>query len=253
MQLDGKVALVTGAAAGLGAGIAEHFIEAGASVVIFDIDGEGARKHATSLSTRGSVMAVQGDVASEDDARRAIAAATTGFGALDILVNNAGVEIMRPITDFKSEDWDRQLNVNLKGAFLFCKHAIPRMAGRGGSIVNISSIRAFVSYAGGVAYDSSKAGLIGLTRTLALEHGKDGIRVNAICPGYMQTPMMDQWLATLEDPARTMKDLLALHPLGRIGTPRDVAGAALFLASEAASFVTGTSLLVDGGLLTVGH
>ena len=253
MRLNGKVALVTGAAAGLGAGIAEHFIEAGASVVIFDIDGVGARKHATSLSTKGAAIAIQGDVASEDDAKRAIATATARFGALDILVNNAGVEIMHPITDFKAEDWDRQLNVNLKGAFLFCKHAIPTMAGRGGSIINIASIRAFVSYAGGVAYDSSKAGLIGFTRTLALEHGKDGIRVNAICPGYMQTPMLDQWLATLEDPERTMQELLAFHPLGRIGTPRDVAGAALFLASEAAGFVTGTSLLVDGGILTMGH
>lgn len=253
MRLNGKVALVTGAAAGIGAGIAEQFVEAGASVVVFDINGDGVRKQAANLSTKGPAIAVQGDVSSEEDAKRAIAAAATTFGALDVLVNNAGIEVIHPITDFKAEDWDRQLNVNLKGAFLFCKHAIPRMAGRGGSIINISSIRAFVSYAGGVAYDSSKAGLIGLTRTLALDHGKDGIRVNAICPGYMQTRLMDQWLATLEDPEGTMKELIKAHPLGRIGTPRDVAGAALFLASEAASFITGTFLLVDGGILTTGH
>ena len=252
MQLQGKVALVTGAAAGIGAGIAERLCASGASVLLFDIDGDGALHRATELRSPTRTLALQGDVASEEDVERAIATAVERFGALDVLVNNAGVEITHPVTSFAAEAWDRQLDVNLKGTFLFCKHAIPKMR-RGGSIINIASIRAFVSYAGGAAYDASKAGLIGLTRASALDHGRDGIRVNAICPGYMQTPMLDQWLATLEDPDETMQKLIAAHPLGRIGTPRDVADAVLFFASDAASFVTGASLLVDGGLLTVGH
>jgi meso-butanediol dehydrogenase/(S,S)-butanediol dehydrogenase/diacetyl reductase len=253
MRLKGKVALVTGAAAGIGAGIAERLVEAGASVSVFDIDGEGGQKHAARLLLKGQAIAITGDVASEDDVQRAVEETATRLGTLDVLVNNAGIEIADTITSFKTADWDRLLSVNLKGAFLFCKHAIPKMAGRGGSIINISSVRAFVSYAGGIAYDSSKAALIGFTRTLALDHGKDGIRVNAICPGYIQTPMTDHWLSTLEDPEGTMKQLLAFHPLGRIGTPRDVADAALFLASDAAAFVTGAALIVDGGMSTAGH
>jgi NAD(P)-dependent dehydrogenase (short-subunit alcohol dehydrogenase family) len=253
MRVDGKVALVTGAAGGIGAGIAERFVEAGASVAIFDIDGDGARKHAANLTAKGNAIAIEGDVASEDDARRAIEETAARLGALDVLVNNAGIEISDAITAFKSEDWDRLLNVNLKGVFLFCKHAIPKMLGRGGSIVNISSVRAFISYSGGIAYDASKAGVIGFTRTLALDHGKDGIRVNAICPGYIHTPMLERWLAEIADPDAMMKQVLAVHPLGRIGTPRDIAEAALFLASDAASFITGTALVVDGGMSTAGH
>jgi NAD(P)-dependent dehydrogenase (short-subunit alcohol dehydrogenase family) len=127
------------------------------------------------------------------------------------------------------------------------------MQRRGGAIINISSVRAFVSYPGGAAYDSSKAALIAFTRALALDHGKDGIRVNAICPGYIDTPMTDEWLKTVPDRHETMRQLLAVHPLGRIGTPRDIAEAALFLASGAACFITGTALVVDGGMSTAGH
>ncbi|MBZ5545119.1 MAG: SDR family oxidoreductase, partial [Acidobacteriia bacterium] len=153
----------------------------------------------------------------------------------------------------KVESWDRLLAVNLKGAFLFSKFAVPRMQGRGGAIINISSVRAFVSYQGGVAYDSSKAALIAFTRTLALDLGQKKIRVNAICPGYIDTPMTEEWLNTVPDREETMRQMLAVHPLGRIGTPRDIAEAALFLASDAASFITGTALVVDGGMSTAGH
>lgn len=253
MQLDTKVALVTGGAMGIGAAIAERFIEAGASVAIFDINGEAVRRQARRLSPRGSVLALDGDAADEDAVRSAVARTAAELGSLDVLVNNAGIEFSGTVGEMKSESWDRVLAVNLKGAFLFCKYTVPHMRQRGGVIINMSSVRAFVSYAGGVAYDSSKAALIALTRTLALDHGKDGIRVNAICPGYVDTPMTEKWLRTMPDREDTIRRVFAAHPLGRMGTPRDIADAALFLASDAASFITGTALVVDGGMSTAGH
>ena len=170
MRLDGKVAFVTGAAVGIGAGIAERFVEAGAAVALLDIDGEGARRHATHLQSKGTTLALQGDVAREEDVQQAIETAATQLGPSDILVNNAGIEISGNVSQLTSADWDRLLDVNLKGAFLCSKYAIPRMLGRGGVIINISSVRAFVSYEGGIAYDASKSGLIGFTRALALDH-----------------------------------------------------------------------------------
>jgi len=253
MRLDDKVAIVTGAAMGIGAGIAERFVQAGAAVVVFDINDEGACQLARSLSQEGRALVIHGDVACEDDVQSAVARTVQQFGALDILVNNAGIEGPGQVVDYSSGDWDRVLGVNLKGCFLFSKYAIPHMRRRGGAIVNISSVHAFVSYVGNAAYDASKSGIIGLTRALALEYGHDKIRVNAICPGYISTPMTEQWLAIQPDPAATLKQVLSFHPLGRIGTPRDVADAALFLASDAAAFISGTYLVVDGAMTAVGH
>lgn len=253
IRLDNKVALVTGAAAGIGAGIAERFSEAGAAVVLFDINGEGARGMEQKLRQTGRALAVPGDVCCEEDVMAAVEQTVRAFGTLDILVNNAGIEVLGTIVDMTSSDWDRQLNVNLKGAFLFSKYAIPHLRRHGGAIVNISSVHAFVSYEGNAAYDASKAGMVGLTRALALDHGREGIRVNAICPGYIDTAIMDAWLRTQPDAAAAMQQLLSFHPLGRIGTPRDVADAALFLASDAASFISGTFLVVDGAMTAAGH
>jgi len=253
MRLEGKVALVTGAAMGIGAAIAERFVEEGASVALFDIKGEAVEKFAQQLSAQGAALALVGDNSHEDAVRAAVERTIARFGSLSILVNNAGIDFSSPVAETRSESWDRVLGVNLKGAFLFAKYAIPHLARRGGAIINISSVRAFVSYAGGAAYDSSKAALIAFTRTLALDHGKDGIRVNAICPGYVDTPMTEEWLRTVPDREATLRQVRAAHPLGRIGTPREIAEAALFLASDAASFITGTFLVVDGGMSTAGH
>lgn len=253
MRLDYKIAIVTGAAAGIGAGIAERFVQTGAAVAVFDINGEGAHQVAQNLSREGRAIAIHGDVASEEDVRNAVARTVQEFGTLDILVNNAGIECPGRVLDFSSGDWDRVLGVNLKGCFLFSKYAIPHMLGRGGAIVNISSVHAFVSYVGHAGYDASKAGIIGLTRALALENGPHKIRVNAICPGYINTPMMEHWLAKQPDPAAALKQVLSFHPLGRIGTPRDIADAALFLASDAAGFISGTYLVVDGAISAAGR
>ncbi len=253
MRLDNKVALITGGASGIGAGIAQRFSEAGAVVVIFDINGDGALRMEQKLRPTGRALAIRGDVANEDQVKSAVERIVAEFGNLDVLVNNAGIDVEGPAVETTSRVWDRTLEVNLKGAFLCSKHAIPRMRGRGGAIVNISSVRAFVSYEGNAPYDASKAGMIGLTRALALEHGRDGIRVNAVCPGYIATPMTDEWLARQPDPAATLKQVLSVHPLGRMGTPRDIAEAALFLASDAAAFISGTFLVVDGAMSAAGH
>jgi NAD(P)-dependent dehydrogenase (short-subunit alcohol dehydrogenase family) len=208
---------------------------------------------AESLSGSGRALAIHGDVAREEDVQYAVARTVQELGSLDVLVNNAGIAPPAPVVDLTSAQWDHQLAVNLKGAFLFSKYAIPHLRGRGGAIVNISSVHALVSYAGYAAYDASKAGLLALTRTLAGEHGPDGIRVNAICPGYINTPMTEEWLASEPDPEAARKQMLSIHPLGRIGTPRDVADAALFLASDAAAFISGVCLVVDGAMSVAGH
>ncbi len=254
MRLDNKVALVTGGASGIGRGIAERFIEAGAAVAIFDIQGDLAREVARRLGAAGGrALAIEGDVANDEHARSAVEETANTLGGLDVLVNNAGIETVGPVDTLAVESWDRLLAVNLKGYFLFARHAIPRMRAHGGAIVNISSVHAFISYPGEPSYDASKAAILGLTRAMAIDHGKDRIRVNAICPGYIDTPLLDQWLKTVPDRGEAMRQVLSFHPLGRIGTPRDIAEAALFLASPAASFISGATLVVDGAMSIIGH
>lgn len=253
--LENKVALITGAGAGIGAGIAERFSEAGAAIVVFDINGETAAQMSRKLDQArpGQSIAIRGDVSNEADVRAAVEQTVAKFGKVDILINNAGIDVAGLVPDMITSEWDRVLAVNLKGAFLFSKYVIPHMRGRGGAIVNISSVHAFASYEAYAAYDAAKAGMLALTRTLALDHGRDGIRVNAICPGYINTPMMDEWLKEQPDPEATMKQVLSFHPLGRIGTPLDIAEAALFLASDASSFVSGAFLVVDGAMTIAGR
>jgi meso-butanediol dehydrogenase/(S,S)-butanediol dehydrogenase/diacetyl reductase len=248
-----KTAIVTGAAAGIGTGIARRFAEGGYAIAIFDIDGPGATRIAAELGDQISTMAIQGDVSNEDDVERAIEATIANFETVDVLINNAGIEVAGSVASLTSAEWDRQMAVNLRGVFLMSKYSIPKMRERGGAIVNISSVHAFVSWPDCAAYDATKSGIIGLTRAMALDHGREGIRVNAICPGYIETPLMERWLASLPDREETLTQLRRFHPLGRMGTPHDVAEAAFFLASDAASFISGTYLVVDGAMTTAGH
>lgn len=253
--LDGKVALITGAGAGIGAGIAERFSEAGAAVAIFDLNGltAGQTREKLEKTWQRRALAIQGDVSREADVKAGVEQTIATFGSIDILVNNAGIDVAGTVDAMSASEWDRVLAVNLKGAFLFSKYVIPHLRGRGGAIVNISSVHAFASYEEYAAYDASKAGLLAMTRTLALDHGRHGIRVNAICPGYIGTPMTEEWIRTQPDPEATLKQVLSFHPLGRIGTTRDVAEAALFLASDASSFISGATLVVDGAMTVAGR
>lgn len=246
-----KSALITGGGSGIGTGIAERFARGGYAVSIFDINMAGAEVVATRLNKTSRAIPIYGDVANPVDAMRAVDATLEAFGTLDVLVNNAGIEIPGSVTSLAFEEWDRLIDVNLRGAYLFSKCAIPKMK-RGSSIVHISSVHAFASYRDCAAYDASKAALIGLTRAMALDHGPDGIRVNAVCPGYIDTPLMEKWLETVDDRDAVMQEVMKWHPLGRIGRPADVAEAVYFLASESAEFISGAFLVVDGAMIASG-
>ncbi len=248
---DKGTVIVTGAASGIGAAIAARFLAERFSVVLFDLNSEGAREVAVQSRNAANALVVHGDAGDEGSVRQAVAEAEKRFGAIRVLVNNVGIELNATVVDQSREDWDRQLSVNLTSVFLFAKYCIPGMrASGGGSIINISSIHAFVSWPRCAAYDASKAGLLGVTRALAIDHGPDGIRVNAICPGYTRTPLLERWFAATESGEQ---GVAKAHPLRRIGEPVDVANAVFFLASDQASFITGTVLTVDGGISATGQ
>ncbi|HEU4407530.1 MAG TPA: SDR family NAD(P)-dependent oxidoreductase [Polyangiaceae bacterium] len=256
-NLSDQVALVTGAGRGVGRAIALRLAEAGARVTIVDVDPQGAERTAREIEAAGGVASFSvADVSLPADASRALDEAATRWGGVGILVNNAGVYPIAPTHEAGEEHWDRVLGVNLKGTFFFARAAAARMvaAGRGGSIVNIASVNAHRPMAGLAAYNASKAGVVMLTESLALEFGRFGVRANAIAPGGIKTPGSDE-------AARTMARLHGLSqeqisgayaarvPLGRMGEPDEVALAALFLASPAAGYITGATLVVDGGYL----
>lgn len=244
-----RVVLVTGAASGIGEEIARRFAEAGDAVAVVDIQRERAAAVASQLPR---AIAIGADIALDGEARAAVEGTVQEFGRLHVLVNNAGIEDNGTVAEMAPEAWDRVIAVNLRGAYLLSRYAVPHLRGHG-AILNIASVHAYVSWPRCPAYDATKAGLIGLTRAMALDHGREGIRVNAICPGYIETAMLAQWFASLADREDAVRQVIAAHPVGRMGTPRDIAEAAFFLASDAASFITGTSLVVDGGMTVAGH
>ena len=248
IDLRGKSAIVTGGAVGIGLGIAERLHEAGADVLIADIDLHGAQEAAERLlcERAGSVIASHTDVAVEGAVERMVAEAVNCFGSLDILVNNAGIYPMVPLAELDVGTFQRILEVNLTGLFLCTKHAAARMIaqGRGGRVVNVTSIDALhPSMVGLATYDASKHGAWGFTKNTALELAKHGIWVNAIAPGGIATP------GTGEMDTATMREFEAMIPAGRMGVPDDIARAALFLSSDLASYMTGSQIVVDGGRL----
>jgi NAD(P)-dependent dehydrogenase (short-subunit alcohol dehydrogenase family) len=254
--LSGKIALISGGAQGIGRAIAECFQREGARVLLLDCDCETGHNTAEELSVlcpERPVQAFCADLACPDDVHLAIEAIRVSQGRVDILVNNAGIELDRSFTDLTLADWDRIINVNLRGAFVLTKAALPLFPESGGAVVNISSIHATHAFANSLPYACTKAGLIAFTRNLALELAPRHIRVNAICPGYIDTRLWNEYLKLTPDPEAVSAQTTALHPLGRRGLPKDVAQAALFLASDNSSFVTGTNLVVDGGLTVRAH
>lgn len=243
MKLNGKVAIVTGGASGIGEFTVREMVKEGAKVVIADVNDTLGNQLVQELN-QGEIVAayVHVDVTKEDQVQQMVEFALSQFGKLDILFNNAGIGSMSPSADLPFEDWRKVLSVNLDGVFLVAKHSIRAMLKNGGgSIVNTASILGHVGQAQTASYSAAKGGVVNLTRTLALEYAKDNIRVNAICPGYIETPLLSQ----LDEDMK--KYLISLHPLGRLGKPEEIAKAVLFLASDDASFITGANLLVDGG------
>ncbi|MBX5493027.1 MAG: SDR family oxidoreductase [Chloroflexi bacterium] len=258
-RLDGKAALITGGASGIGRATALLFAREGARVVVATRrDAAGAQAVVEAIAAvGGQARVLLGDVAQPADARRLVAETVAAFGALDVLVNSAGVTVPGRLThEVDERAWDHVLAVDLTGTFLMMKYAIPAMLrGRGGAIVNISSVLALAGVPGCSAYAAAKAGLIGLTRTAAIEYAQQGIRVNVILPGFIWTPLHTVADPAAADPTRPSPSpyyqfvASQVEPMGRWGSAEEVAAAALFLASDEAAYVTGSSLNVDGGLL----
>lgn len=246
-DFTGGVAMVTGSATGIGHATAVAFAREGADVVLVDTNQEVGIKTIKEVESLGrKAIFIQGDVSHEADIKRVMAETIKVFGRLDCAFNNAGIEGEQGSTaDCTEANWDKVINVNLKGVWLCMKHQIPQMLKHeGGTIVNCSSIAGLVGFSGIPAYVASKHGVLGLTKTAALEYAKSNIRINAVCPGVIETPMIDRFT---HGDVNAHKQLELGEPMGRVGSPDEVAQAVLWLCSKSSSFVTGHSLAVDGG------
>jgi NAD(P)-dependent dehydrogenase (short-subunit alcohol dehydrogenase family) len=251
MRLQGKSALVTGASSGIGEAIARHFCGEGAAVVLADVDEEGGRGvEAAIRAAGGTAQFVRADVSDEAEVADLVARSAAAHGGLHVLVNNAGIVRFYAVETMALEDWNRVLAVNLTGPMLCTKHAIPHLRTAGGSVVNIASIHSTLTGPRMSAYAASKGGIVTMTRSMALELAPERIRVNAILPGYIQTPlfMSDAIRVTDGHPERFIAELGTKIPLGRLGTPHEVATLALYLASDEAGYVTGASFAIDAGV-----
>lgn len=249
-DLGGRVALVTGGARGIGRACVERLQTAGAAVWFCDLDEEvGHEVEAALEGGPAPVVFDRCDVTSETAVAETVASATARFGEIDVVVANVGVDRPYDAATMTESEWEAFLGIDLKSVWLTVKPVLPSMRRlRRGSIVTIASIHAFVTSTGKFPYAAAKSGVVGLTRSLALDEGRHGIRVNAVCPGYTRTRMLLSGIEAAEDPAAAEREMLALHPLGRIAEPIEIANVVAFLASDEASFVTGAAILVDGGL-----
>ena len=245
MRFENKVVLITGGTRGIGFATAQLFAQEGAEVLIVGRETDKTTKAAREIPGRGEA----GDVSVAADCERIVARTLDLYGRLDVLVNCAGVIFRnRTVEQTTEEEWDTTFNINVKGTFLMCKYALPALRAAKGCIVNVSSYVGLVGFAGASAYAASKAAILNLTRSMALDHAKEGIRVNAVCPGSVDTDMIHTAWHQFGDVEQARKLWSEKHPLGRIASPEEVARVILFLASEEASFITGAALSVDGGI-----
>ncbi len=243
-----RIALVTGGGAGIGRAIARRLAGEGSSVAILDLDAAAAHETARAIeASGGSALAIQGDVTAEADIAAALAAVVVRFGALDVLVCNVGGTTQGRLDDVTPDDWDRETGVTVRAAFLCVRAALPRLAARRGNVVAIGSVNG-LTYVGNPAYSAAKAGLRSLVQAIAVEYGPRGVRANLVSPGTIRTEH-ESWRARLARDPAIFEKLAAHYPIGRIGAPDDIAAAVAFLASDEAGFVTGTELVVDGGLM----
>jgi NAD(P)-dependent dehydrogenase (short-subunit alcohol dehydrogenase family) len=248
MRLAGRVAFVTGGAQGIGRAIVERFLEEGALVALVDVDQVAAAETVVALGSTDRLVSLTCDVTSERGVRDAVEATIGHFGGLDILINNAGINAYGEATTMTEGEWDRLFDVDLKASWLCAKHALPALETSGrGSIVNIASIHAFMTIKGFFPYAAAKSAVLGLTRSLALDYGTRNVRANAVCPGYVRTRLVQEWLDLQDDPGVEAR-VIAQQPLGRIGEPAEVASLVAFLASDESSYMTGAVISIDGGL-----
>lgn len=249
MRFKGKVAVVTGAASGIGRATAVAFAKEGAAVVIVDKDQKQGQEVAEEIQEQGGeVLVVPTDIAQKTEVQAMVEDVTSHWGRLDILVNNAGIYYQADVVDTPSDVWDNVLAVNLSGAFLCTKYAVPAMVrGGGGVVINVASEAGLVGIKGQVAYNVSKGGMIALTRSCAVDLAERGIRVNCVCPGTTYTPLVREAVNRAPDPAAARRALEEVRPLNRLGTPEEIASAILYLASSEVGYATGAILSVDGG------
>jgi len=249
-RFEGKAAIVTGAASGIGQAAARRFASEGAGVLLTDVNEAAGETAAAEIrDAGGDARFLRVDVRSAEDCARMVEEAVARWGGLDVLVNNAGVGEGAAVAAMDEATWDRVIDVNLKGVFLGSRAAFPRLAERRGCIVNTASVAGLVAAPFMGAYAASKGGVVQLTRVLALEGAKLGVRANAVCPVWIDTPMVEQYVGSTDDPRRTLRAMALYIPMGRLGTVEDVAAAIAFLASDEAGFITGVALPIDGGAL----
>jgi len=249
MRLSGKTALITGAGAGIGRAAALLFAKEGAVVGVNSRSAGGQAVAEEILASGGCAAFFQGDVSREEDARRVVGGMLAAFERLDILVNNAGIVLPGRADNTEAEDWDRTMAVNARGVFLMSKYAVPAMKRTGaGVIVNIASVAALKGLKDRAAYSASKGAVVALTRQMAAEYMADGVRVNCVCPGTVDTPSLEGRIQAFADPAQARRDFESRQPLGRLGLPGEIAEAILLAASPAAGFMTGAVIVIDGGM-----
>jgi NAD(P)-dependent dehydrogenase (short-subunit alcohol dehydrogenase family) len=251
-RLQGKVAIITGAARGIGAVTAKFFSREGAAVAVWDLNEARGRQVVAQISEDGGkAIFSRVDVTSDADITSAAQEVVTQLGLPTVLFNNAGIAVVGGVEELTEDQWDRQYAVNVKSIFLVCRRVIPviRQAG-GGSIINMASESAFVGFPMHPAYTSSKAAVVHLTRSMAVRYASEGIRVNSLCPGTIDTELYQEFLAQQPDPAAVNADVTRMHPLG-IGKPEDIAWAAVYLASDESRYMTGAPLLVEGGITSI--
>jgi len=249
MRLSGKVAIITGAGSGIGRATAILFAKEGTSVVVADFN-QAKGTETVSLIQKGGGEArfVPVDVSNAADVKKMVRITVDAYGKLDILVNNAGIYAQGNAVETQEDDWDQILNVNLKGAFLCSKYCIPEMIKSGGGvIVNIGSEAGLVGIKNQVAYNVSKGGVISLTKSMAIDFAADNIRVNCVCPGTTETPLVETALNVAPEPGKARRELEAVRPLNRLGQPKEIAFGILYLASDESPYATGSILSIDGG------
>jgi len=247
-RFEGKVALITGGASGIGRAVGLRLTREGANVAVADIDPEGGRETVRQMESEGGkAIFIEADVTVPEANEKMIAETVRTLGRLDVLVPSAGIGSGKSVTEITTEDWDRVVDLDLRAVFLACKQAVPHMQAGGGAIVLISSIGGLCGSTG-AAFAAAKGGVVNFTRSLAVAHAKENVRVNCVCPGYVATPIIQR---ILDDPERLAR-IASLHPMGRIGRAEEVAAAIAFLASDEASFITGAILTVDGGFCAAG-